>query len=80
MPELTYGKLDMALRALGFSASVYEKDTRVYKHPRTGALITFPIYPEHNRVLPHHVVGTRMILDGFGIATPPELAAQLQAS
>lgn len=80
IPEATYGQLDKVLRALGFKASVYEKDTRVYKHPKTGALVTFPIHPDNEQVLPHHFVGTRMILDAFGIATPRELEAQLQAS
>jgi hypothetical protein len=80
MPEVTYGRLDAILRALGFSASVFEKDTRVYKHARTGALVTFPIYPDNSQVLPHHFVDTQMILDAYGIASPPEFAAQLQAS
>ena len=80
MPEVTYGQLDKVLRTLGFTASVFEKDTRVYKHARTGALVTFPINPDDKLVLPHHIVGTRMILDAFGIATPRELATQLQAS
>ena len=71
MPEVTYGRLDAVLRSLGFSASVFEKDTRVYKHPSTGALVTFPIYPDSKPVLPHHLVATRMTLDGFGIVSPP---------
>jgi hypothetical protein len=79
MSDVTYGRLDAVLRGLGFAASVFEKDTRVYKHAKTGALVTFPIHPDHAPVLPHHVAGTQMILDAFGIATPPELAAQLQA-
>jgi predicted RNA binding protein YcfA (HicA-like mRNA interferase family) len=79
MNELTYGRLDTLLRSLGFSASLYEEDTRVYKHAKTGALVTFPLHPDRELVRPHHVAGTRMILDAFGIAIPPELAAQLQA-
>ena len=79
MAELTYGRLDATLRALGFSASEFEGDTRVYEHPKTGALVTFPLFPDGHAVLPHHLVGTRMILDAFGIAAPPEFAAQLRA-
>jgi hypothetical protein len=77
---LTYGQLDAALRALGFTVGEFVHDSRVYKHLRSGALIVFPILPNGQPVRPHHLVATRMTLDGFGIAAPPELAAQLQAS
>lgn len=80
MPETTYGRLDAVLRKLGFTVGVFENDTRVYKHPKSGALISFPIFPESQAVSPHHLVATQMALDAFGIATPPELATQLQAS
>jgi hypothetical protein len=79
MPETTYGQLDAALRRLGFTVGVYEGGTYVYKHPKSGALLTFPILPDDQPVRPHHLVATRMTLDAFGIAAPPELAAQLQA-
>ncbi|MBA4066190.1 MAG: hypothetical protein C0501_21240 [Isosphaera sp.] len=78
MPEVTYHQLDTILREYGFSVSVYQKDTRVYKHPATGALLAFPILPADTAVRPHHMVGTRMTLDAFGIADPPEFAARLQ--
>ena len=80
MSEITYGRLDATLRALGFAATVFENDTRIYKHAKTGALVTFPLLPDNKVVLPHHLVGTRMILDAFGIAEPPEFTAHLQAS
>lgn len=80
MSEVTYGRLDAVLRALGFVASEPEKGTKVYKHAKSGALVTFPTLPAQKAVLPHHLEGTRMILDAFGIAAPPEFTAQLQAS
>lgn len=79
MSDITYGRLDGVLRGLGFVYSEPEKGTKVYRHPPTGALVTFPAYPAGKAVLPHHLAGTRMILDAFGIAEPPEFAAQLQA-
>jgi hypothetical protein len=78
--ETTYGRLDAILRTLGFTVGVHEKTTRVYKHANSGALITFPIFPASQSVAAHHLVATQMTLDAFGIATPRELASQLQAS
>lgn len=80
MPEVTYGRLDTVLRALGFVYSEPEPGTKVYRHLQTGALVTFPVLPVNKTVLPHHLEGTRMILDAFGIAEPPEFTARLQAS
>ena len=39
MPEVTYGRLDEVLRALGFTARMAEENARVYKHDATRALI-----------------------------------------
>ena len=79
MSKVTYGHLDAVLRSLGFSASEFENDTRVYKHPKTGALVTFPLLPDNKPVLSHHLAGTKMILDTYGITPPSDFAAQLQA-
>jgi hypothetical protein len=78
MPEVTYHQLDVVLRSLGFSVTEPEQGTRVYKHPHTGALLIFPILPERNAVREHHLVGTRMTLDAFGIADPPDFTSRLQ--
>ncbi|MDY3553612.1 hypothetical protein GobsT_01050 [Gemmata obscuriglobus] len=77
MTDLTYSQLDTILRGLGFSVRNVDKNTRAYKHAG-GALLVLPVGQE--RVIPHHLVATRMALDAFGIAEPPEFAAQLQAS
>jgi len=78
MPEVTYSRLDAVLRSLGFSVGEPERDTRVYRHETTGALIVLPILPDQEVVLPRHLVGVRMTLDGFGIADPLEFASRLQ--
>jgi hypothetical protein len=78
MPEVTYHQLDVVLRSLGFSVTEPEQGTRVYKHPQTGALLIFPILPERNAVRDHHLAGTRMTLEAFGIADPPDFASRLQ--
>jgi hypothetical protein len=78
MPEVTYRGLDEVLRSLGFSVREPEQGTRVYRHAETGALIVLPILPDADPVLPRHLVGARMTLDGFGIADPLEFASRLQ--
>jgi hypothetical protein len=78
MPEVTYRRLDEVLRSLGFSVQEPEEGTRLYRHARSGALIVLPALPEHDEVLPRHLVGVRMTLDAFGIADPPEFASRLQ--
>lgn len=78
MPDITYSRLDKVLRSLGFSVGEPEQGTRVYRHTETGALIVLPILPDQDEVLPRHLVGARMILDGFGIADPLEFDSKLQ--
>ena len=77
MPEATYNQLDAVLRGFGFTVREPDPETRVYKHPG-GALLAFPTLPERDRVREHHLVGTRMVLEAFGIADPPDFAARLQ--
>ncbi len=78
MPDVTYSRLDEVLRALGFSVGEPEQGTRVYRHTATGALIVLPIFAGQDEVLPRHLVGVRMTLDGFGIADPLEFDSRLQ--
>jgi hypothetical protein len=78
MPEVTYERLNQILQSLGFSLPVDEKGTRVYRHEGTGALIIMPARKDHDLVPPHHVVGTRMILEAYGIMDPPEFTSRLQ--
>ena len=44
MNHLTYGQLDEVMRSYGFAVSDPGPDTRVYKHPATGALFMVPIH------------------------------------
>jgi len=76
--DLTYQQLDTALRALDFSVHQSDANTNVYRHTKSGAVLLLPARPA-NRVIPHHLVATRMTLDAYGIPLPPELAGQLQA-
>lgn len=78
MPEVTYAQFDKVLTSLGFTAHEPEPGTRVYRHPHSEALVVLPARPAHALVPPHHIVGTRMILEAFGIADPPEFASRLQ--
>jgi hypothetical protein len=77
MEKATYHQLDVVLRAYGFAVREPEPGLRVYKHPG-GALLLIPLLPDTDQVPGHHVVGTRMVLDAFGIADPPEFAARLE--
>jgi hypothetical protein len=72
MRKVTYGRLGKFLQSLGFSKHEPEPGTLVYKHEASGALVILPIRKDHENVAPHHLVGTRMILDAFGIMDPPE--------
>jgi hypothetical protein len=77
MPEATYGQLDELLRSLEFSVHEPEPGTRVYRHS-SDALVILPIRVDQDLVPVHHMVGTRMILDAFGIMEPPEFTSRLQ--
>ena len=83
MTEVTYGRLDQALRSLGFAVRLDKGDAlqgeaRVYKHAPTGALIILPVFPDEEKVLPRHRDAVRGTLDNFGIAHPLDLAAEPQ--
>jgi hypothetical protein len=78
--QVTYGRLDKVLRALGFSCRVVTEDppTRVYEHKESGAWILLPLFPEDDLVLDYHLAGVRTTLDGFGIADPKAFDAKLR--
>ena len=78
--DVTYGQLDKVLRSLGFTCREVKGDppARVYDHNETGASITVPRFPKADRVLAHHLVTARFMLDQFGIADPTVFAAKLQ--
>ncbi len=78
--EVTYGQLDKVLRSFGFSCRLIPKDppTRVYQHPKAGAMILLPAFPESDKVFEYHLVAVRGELDNFGIADPTAFAAKLQ--
>jgi hypothetical protein len=78
MSEVTYGRLDEVLRALGFSVSVVEGKARVYQHAATGALVFLPEQPAKETAIPHHLVAVRKILEEYEIANPIEFDLRLQ--
>jgi hypothetical protein len=67
------------LRSLGFSCRLnqHEPPTRVYEHKESGALILVPSFPDEDRVLEHHLVTARVMLDHNGIADPTVFDARL---
>jgi hypothetical protein len=81
MSEVTYGQLETALRALGFSLWGLEEKNKVYRHEATGALVVFPEFPPDSPVLPYHLLSTKSILQAYGIADSVGFTSELhQAS
>lgn len=78
MTDVTYGRLDEFLRSLGFVKGTSEEGSRVYRHPNSSALIILPNREDCDVVPTHHMVGTRMVLEAFGIMDPPEFTSRLQ--
>jgi hypothetical protein len=78
MAEVTYGRLEETLRALGFAYRGVQEKNKIYRHEQTGALVVFPEFPASDAVLPRHLVAVRAILDAYGIAAPLDFAAELQ--
>jgi hypothetical protein len=79
MAELTYGRLDRVLRALGFSARVAEDPkAKVYVHKETGALVPLPIVEDDETVRPSHLVAGRTVLDAYGFPEATELGLPRQ--
>lgn len=78
MPNVTYGRLEQVLLALGFALKGIYQNNKVYIHAQTGALVTFPEVPADQEVIPLHLVGVRGTLDNFGIADPKAFEADLR--
>ncbi len=78
---VTYASLDQVLRSLGFSSRLVTDEpppTRVYEHPKTGALIMLPALRDSDRVFAYHLASVRGELENFGIADPATFDGQLQ--
>jgi hypothetical protein len=78
--DVTYGQLDRALRAFGFSCrrSRHDPPGRIYEHPKTGAVVMLPDFPDTDRVYEHHLLTARVELENFGLADARAFAAKLQ--
>ena len=79
--EVTYGQLNRVLRSFGLTCRLYTADpppALVYEHKDLGQILTLPPYPEDDKVLEHHVVSARFLLDNFGIADPRTFDAALR--
>jgi hypothetical protein len=75
--SLTYGRLDEALRSVGFTSRVVERKARIYKHP-SGATVILPDAPFKDTVLPHHVVVVQTVLADYDIPDPLSLGSKPQ--
>jgi len=51
---------------------------RVYEHKETGASLMLPPLPAEDRVLAHHLVGARVMVEEYGIAEPKAFDAKLR--
>ena len=78
MAEVTYRRLEEALRSLGFVLRGVHEKNKVYRHDPTGALVVFPEFPPDDAVLPRHLLAVRSVLQAYGIADPLDFAAKLQ--
>jgi hypothetical protein len=78
MTEVTYGRLEEALRKLGFSLRGLEEKNKVYFHEATGALVVFPEFPADKPVLSRHLQAVKSIWHAYGFADPLELTAEPQ--
>lgn len=77
MPEVTYQQFNEILESLGFSRQEPKPGTIVYTHDRSDALVILPAKKGREKVPQHHLVGTRMILEAFGIMDPSEFTSRL---
>jgi hypothetical protein len=78
--DVTYGQLDKVLRSFGFTCRPTKNGPPgyIYEHKRTGAIVMLPVFPENEKVYPHHLATVRIELDNFGIADPSVFATELQ--
>jgi hypothetical protein len=79
MTEVTYGRVDKVLRALGFSCrtTTIETEANIYEHRETGAVIILPAVSKRKSVLPHHLAAVQGTLAEYGIADAIELSGEL---
>jgi predicted RNA binding protein YcfA (HicA-like mRNA interferase family) len=75
--RLTYGRLDEALRSVGFTSRTLEGKARIYKHP-SGATVILPDSPLDDTVIPHHLVVVRTVLAEYDLPDPMILASKPQ--
>ena len=78
MNDITHERFDQELRSLGFTMRKSEPGTRVYRHETTGALVILPDKNNGDLIPQRHIIGTRMILDAYGILPPTEFATRFQ--
>jgi hypothetical protein len=78
MSNVTYRRLEDALRELGFTYRGLFEQNKVFLHELTGAVVTFPDFPLDQEVHPHNFEAIRAILKGYGLADPVEFIAKLQ--
>lgn len=78
--DVTYGRLDQALRSLGFTCrpGATEPLAHVYEHARTGASLVLPSFPDGDLVLEYHMLAVRSLLENYGIAGPQQIDAVLR--
>ena len=74
--EVTYREFDEIIRSIGFDRQKSKSGTRVYRHETSGALVILPDLDDTDPIPQRHMVGTRMILDAYGIMEPPEFASR----
>ena len=78
MTEMTYGRMEEILHALGFTLRSVEEKNKVFVHETTGALVVFPDFPAENPVLPRHLLAVKSILNAYGISDPVRFTTELQ--
>lgn len=71
-PALSFGQLRQLLFDLGFTETVAPKEFIGFRHEETDTDIFLPIYKPHQRVAPHHLMMSRVQLDGKGILDADE--------
>jgi hypothetical protein len=77
MPEVTYKQLHEILQSLGFTRHEPEPGTVVYRLKNSEAMVILPAKKGRELVPQHHLVGTKMILEAFGIMDPLEFTTRL---
>jgi hypothetical protein len=78
MTEMTYGRMEEVLRALGFTFRGVEENNKVFLHEATGALVIFPEFPPGESVQSRHLLAVKSILQAYDIADPVGFTTALQ--